>query len=391
MCLSINYILERKFSTILRKNGNKKHRSNICSLTREGKSKFPTYFWTSAVTLHQLNMKGNCSKEYLSSGASIVLSVWFSLSGLAAITGNVVVLWLFYKHKSLRTISNRFLASLSVADVFVGLVIDPVWIVIVCWIQPRGQRNLIMLTKMLWIQTTAATTLNSCCVSIDRFTAIRFPFRYQDILTKRRCLAVIILVWFISLSLSLPILFFQPGKDRKELFVSITCTMFLAPLLVVSFCYIIIFKVARKQFGRILAAKKLPNSSENIRARVTQNFKAIKTVGFVLSACIITWMPSVVLLLVDFYYAKEERCRIRKVKSVVLPWVQAIAFTSSAINPLIYYLRNSDFRQAFRRTFHWLPFVHEQDALHLRVQPERNRLIRNVETCGNLTTKETEV
>ena len=391
MCLSINYILERKFSTILRKNGNKKHRSNICSLTREGKSKFPTYFWTSAVTLHQLNMKGNCSKEYLSSGASIVLSVWFSLSGLAAITGNVVVLWLFYKHKSLRTISNRFLASLSVADVFVGLVIDPVWIVIICWIQPRGQRNLIMLTKMLWIQTTAATTLNSCCVSIDRFIAIRFPFRYQDILTKRRCLAVIILVWFISLSLSLPILFFQPGKDRKELFVSITCTMFLAPLLVVSFCYIIIFKVARKQFGRILAAKKLPDSSENIRARVTQNFKAIKTVGFVLSACIITWMPSVVLLLVDFYYAKEERCRIRKVKSVVLPWVQAIAFTSSAINPLIYYLRNSDFRRAFRRTFHWLPFVHEQDALHLRAQPERNRFIRNVETCGNLTTKETEV
>ena len=391
MCLSINYILERKFSTILRKNGNKKHRINICSLTREGKSKFPTYFWTSAVTLHQLNMKGNCSKEYLSSGASIVLSVWFSLSGLAAITGNVVVLWLFYKHKSLRTISNRFLASLSVADVFVGLVIDPVWIVIICWIQPRGQKNLIMLTKMLWIQTTAATTLNSCCVSIDRFIAIRFPFRYQDILTKRRCLAVIILVWFISLSLSLPILFFQPGKDRKELFVSITCTMFLAPLLVVSFCYIIIFKVARKQFGRILAAKKLPDSSENIRARVTQNFKAIKTVGFVLSACIITWMPSVVLLLVDFYYAKEERCRIRKVKSVVLPWVQAIAFTSSAINPLIYYLRNSDFRQAFRRTFHWLPFVHEQDALHLRAQPERNRFIRNVETCGNLTTKETEV
>ena len=391
MCLSINYILERIFSTILRKNGNKKHRSNICSLTREGKSKFPTYFWTSAVSLHQLNMKGNCSKEYLSSGASTVLSVWFSLSGLAAITGNVVVLWLFYKHKSLRTISNRFLASLSVADVFVGLVIDPVWIVIVCWIQPRGQRNLITLTKMLWIQTTAATTLNSCCVSIDRFIAIRFPFRYQDILTKRRCLAVIILVWFISLSLSLPILFFQPGKDRKELFVSITCTMFLAPLLVVSFCYIIIFKVARKQFGRILAAKKLPDSSENIRARVTQNFKAIKTVGFVLSACIITWMPSVVLLLVDFYYAKEERCRIRKVKSVVLPWVQAIAFTSSAINPLIYYFRNSDFRRAFRRTFHWLPFVHEQDALHLRAQPERNRFIRNVETRGNLTTKETEV
>ena len=335
-------------------------------------------------------MKGNSSEEHLSTAASIVLSVWLSLSGLAAITGNVVVLWLFYKHESLRTISNRFLASLSVADAFVGLVIDPVWIVIICWIQPRGQKNLSMITKMLWIHTTAATTLNSCCVSIDRFIAIRFPFRYQDSLTKRRCFAVIILVWFISLSLPF-LMFSREGKDRKELFVSITITICLVPLLVVSFCYILIFKLARKQFRRILETTNIPDSGENMRVRVMQNFKAVKTVGFVLSAYIITWMPSVVLQLVNFYYIEENRDGLCKIKFVVWPWVEAIAFTSSAINPLIYYLRNSDFRRAFRRSFHRLPCVHEQDASHLRAQPERNRLNRNVRTCGNLTNKETEV
>ena len=180
--------------------------------------------------------------------------------------------------------------------------------------------------------------------------------------------------------------------DRKELFVSITITICLVPLLVVSFCYILIFKLARKQFRRILETTNIPDSGENIRVRVVQNLKAIKTVGFVLSACIITWMPSVVLQLVTFYYIEEaKRCRLRKIKFVVSPWVEAIAFTSSAINPLIYYFRNSDFRRAFRRTFHWLPCVHEQDASHLRAQPERNRLNRNVRTCGNLTNKETEV
>ena len=334
-------------------------------------------------------MKGNSSEEHLSTAASIVLSVWLSLSGLAAVTGNVVALWLFYKHKSLRTISNRFLASLSIADVLVGLVIDPYWIVIRCWNSRRVQRKLFMITKMLWIHTTAATTLNSCCVSIDRFIAIRFPFRYQDSLTKRRCFAVIILVWFISLSLPF-LMFSREGKDRKELFVSITITICLVPLLVVSFCYILIFKLARKQFRRILETTNIPDSGENIRVRVVQNLKAIKTVGFVLSACIITWMPSVVLRSVKFYYIEEGRSR-RKVISVVGLWVDAIAFTSSAINPLIYYFRNSDFRRAFRRTFHWLPCVHDQDASHLRAQPERNRLNRNVGTCGNLTAKETEV
>ena len=334
-------------------------------------------------------MKGNSSEEHLSTAVSIVLSVWLSLSGLAAVTGNVVALWLFYKHESLRTISNRFLASLSIADVLVGLVIDPYWIVIRCWNSRRVQRKLFMITKMLWIHTTAATTLNSCCVSIDRFIAIRFPFRYQDSLTKRRCFAVIILVWFISLSLPF-LMFSREGMNRKELLVSITFTICLVPLLVVSFCYILIFKLARKQFRRILETTNIPDSGENIRVRVVQNLKAIKTVGFVLSACIITWMPSVVLRSVKFYYTEEGRSR-RKVISVIGLWVDAIAFTSSAINPLIYYFRNSDFRRAFRRTFHWLLCVHEQDASHLRAQPERKRLNRNVGTCGNLTAKETEV
>ena len=336
-------------------------------------------------------MKGNSSEEHLSTSASIVLSVWFSLSGLAAVTGNMVALWLFYKHKSLRTISNRFLASLSMADAFVGLVIDPVLIVIICWIQPEVHSNLFLISIMLWIHTTAATTLNSCCVSIDRFIAIRFPYRYQDILTERRCFAVIILVWFISLCLPF-LVFLRERNGPNELLVSIAFTICLVPLLVVCFCYILIFKLARKQFRRILPAKNIPDSGENVRFRVMQNFKAIKTVGFVLSACIITWMPSVVLQLVKFYYMEEEkRCRLRKLTFVVSPWVEAIAFTSSAINPLIYYFRNSDFRRAFRRTFHWLPCVHEQDASHLRAQPERNRLNQNVGTCGNLTAKETEV
>lgn len=319
-------------------------------------------------------MTGNCTDQHLSSAASIVLSVWFSLSGVAAVTGNVVVLWLFYKNESLRTISNRFLASLSVGDAFVGLVIDPVWIAIRCWIQPPPPSPLSEIRFALWVHTTAATALNSCCVSIDRFIAIQFPFRYQDILSKRRCLVVIILVWFISLSLPLLITFKK--KDRRELFVSFACITFVVPLLVVSFCYIFTFKLARKQFRSILAVKKLPDSDKNIKVRAMQNFKAIKTVALVLGACIITWIPSVVLQLVKFYNREAKRdCNVRQINLIVQPWVEAVALTSSAVNPLMYYFRNSEFRRAFRRTFRWLPYVHEQNASDHNAQPEGNRMV----------------
>ena len=87
-------------------------------------------------------------EEHLSSAASIVLSLWLSLCSIPAVTGNAVVLWLFYKNDSLRTVSNRFLASLSVADFLVGLVIDPVWIAIRFFIEASSPSVLHELTLM---------------------------------------------------------------------------------------------------------------------------------------------------------------------------------------------------------------------------------------------------
>ena len=156
-------------------------------------------------------MNISCFDESLSFATSIVLSLWFASSGLAAVIGNAVVV---YKNETLRTVSNRFLAWLCVADFLAGLLIDPVWMVIRCLIQPsRTATVLIMVLDMLSIHTTAATVFNLCCVSVDRFIAIRFPFRYQDIITKKRCYAVIILVWLISLLLPFPVIF----EDVKNL------------------------------------------------------------------------------------------------------------------------------------------------------------------------------
>ena len=93
-------------------------------------------------------MDAACPEEQPSTTASIVLSLWFTLSGLAAVAGNAVVLFLFYKSELLRTISNRFLASLS-RDLFVGLVIDPIRIASGCLIRPPVDSDLFFFTDML--------------------------------------------------------------------------------------------------------------------------------------------------------------------------------------------------------------------------------------------------
>ena len=340
-------------------------------------------------------MKFNCSEEHLSRAASIVLSLWFSFSGLATVAGNVVVLWLFYRDESLRTISNGFLTSLSVADLLVGLVIDPVWIVIRCLIQPSVKSTLYYSIYVLWIHTTTATTFNLCCVSVDRFIAIRFPFRYQDFVTKKRCCMVIILVWLISLCLpftTIPLMFLG-NIANAVLWLSLALVTFVAPLFVVTFCYMFMFKAARRQSRRMFLSETFHSSNGNNIPRngAMKQFKAIKTVGVILGVYIVSWMPIQVLSAVHCYYiATNHLCNDIKLENVVWPWVEAIAFTSSAINPLIYFFRNSDFRRAFRRTFHWLTRVDEHNFSDLSAQPDRNRRIQKGGTSISFASKETE-
>ena len=311
-----------------------------------------------------------CNCERLSGAATIVLSLWLSLSGLAAVIGNAVVLWLFYKNKSLRTISNRFLTSLCVADLLAGLVVDPVYIAIRVFAQPRKDNILLNVISMVWIHSTAATVFNLCCVSVDRFIAIRFPFRYQDIMTKKRCYSVIIMVWLISLFLPFSrILVGNATRTTvKDFWFTLSLIFFALPLTVVSLCYVWIFTVAKKQAGRI-KKENVQNSNEmNSPVRAMQNHKAIKTIGLVLGVFIVSWMPTLVVSVVH-YVTKSDECFSIKLVYIVMPWLEAVGLTSSAINPWIYVFRNGEFRKALRGCCHWFP-LNVTSQLCLRARPE---------------------
>ena len=310
-------------------------------------------------------MNISCFDESLSFVISIVLSLWFASSGLAAVIGNAVVLWLFYKNETLRTVSNRFLASLCVADFLAGLLTDRVWMIIRCLIQPpRTATVLIMVLDMLWIHTTAATVFNLCCVSVDRFIAmgvarifqwgghtdsyigyspncnlsivgclltkrltkggsrapqdpplatpliaIRFPFRYQDIITKKRCYAVIIMVWLIALLLPFPVIF----EDVENLWSFLTVLMVCIPIALITLCYFCIYKAARKQTAAI---RRVTQTGAEPTLAVKQ-YKAIKTIGFVLGVFLASWMPYFVVSVVHYLVASDS-CMNYKLYAVLL-------------------------------------------------------------------------
>ncbi|XP_078365559.1 adenosine receptor A2a-like [Oculina patagonica] len=290
-----------------------------------------------------------CNSKQLSMAGKIVLSTWFGLTGLAAIIGNALVLWLVARKRPLRTISNLFVASLAAADFLVGLVINMVWIIIRClgYHADNYLESYSIAIDYLWIHTTVATTFNLCCVTLDRHIAIFYPLRYQDIVTNRRCYVLIATVWFMSLVLPCSRFLADDVKGLSTLYFSFTVITVLVPMIIIIFCSIRILKAAAVQSRRITDNTLQRHDSVKRRKK---NLKAAKTVSIVVGLFVVCWLPS---LVTSFVYYFSEVCYCTEYLTV---WtsVEAVAFSSSAINPLVYCMRNEEFYEALIRSFRFL-------------------------------------
>ena len=312
-----------------------------------------------------------CKSKELSVTGKIVLSTLYGLTGLAAIIGNALVLWLIARKRTLRTTSNLFLSSLAAADFLVGLVINLVWIVIRC-LRYNADNYLQTYSKAidyLWIHTTVATTFNLCCVTFDRHIAIFYPLRYEEILSHRRCYLLIATVWFMSLVLPCSRFLVEDVIGLSTLYISFTIITVLMPMIIIILCSIRILKAASVQSGRIITINTFQNQ-DAAKTRI-KNFKAAKTIGIVVGLFVVCWLPSLITSFV--YYFSKKVCFCTEYLTV---WaaVEAVAFSSSAINPLVYCLRNQEFYEALTHTFRFLIKRNStQNRIHSSVEKKKKK------------------
>lgn len=111
--------------------------------------------------------QGKCNGT-LDGPSSISLTVLNSLTGLAAICGNLFVLLAIYKLTHLQTISNYFIASLALADFVVGLVLNPIWAIKSALNIWQNQAPITLAAECLSIHTIAATSDSQPLCSVDR-------------------------------------------------------------------------------------------------------------------------------------------------------------------------------------------------------------------------------
>lgn len=132
--------------------------------------------------------------------AGIVVTVLM----VVIVVGNMLVIIAIATEKALKNIQNWFIASLAVADFFLGLVIMPFslaneimgyWIFGYWWCDIHSAMDVLLCT---------ASIMNLCLISLDRFWSITQAVDYLKKRTPARAALMITMVWILSAVICIP-------------------------------------------------------------------------------------------------------------------------------------------------------------------------------------------
>ncbi|XP_030261927.1 5-hydroxytryptamine receptor 1B-like [Sparus aurata] len=329
------------------------------------------------------------------------LAVTLALITFATTLSNAFVIATIYQSRKLHTPANFLIASLAVTDLLVSILVMPIsalYTVSQTW--TLGQ-----VVCDIWLSSDitccTASILHLCVIALDRYWAITDAVEYSKKRTPARAAGMIATAWVIAISISLPPFFWRQVKAEEvtscnvntdHIFYTIYSTFgaFYIPTLLLIALYGRIYVEARKRIlkqshskpgKRLTSAHLITNSPGSVASTTSLNYgtndtsscdttssanvsqvkvtvsdallekkrisaarerKATKTLGIILGAYIICWLPFFIYTLL---VPVCESCFHPELFDI-FTW---LGYLNSLINPIIYTMSNEDFKQAFHK------------------------------------------
>lgn len=266
------------------------------------------------------------------------LVVTFIIIAVFSLFSNVFVCLVFYLSKEIRHAKNYFIVNLAVADILIAAVAIPFFL---AQSIDKTRMTLCQIGSVIDVLCCTSSIIDLAVISLERFVAVRYPLRYKTIVSRRRCLCVIVFVWLYSVAFSLssyiPIGRFYLNSCvffTESYVVTVAITSFVLPLLVMLVTYGWIFKVAKSHARCIV--RNLPTSGVNRTVR--RELKTAKTLTLIIGAYIICWFPFFAYIAVPVLFGYHNY------SLALFHTVQIIRYFNSLANPFIYVGINREFR-----------------------------------------------
>lgn len=297
--------------------------------------------------------------------------VVFTFIIIATIVGNGLICISVVKFRHLRTNTNFILLSLAFTDLtmVIIMVLKAVTTAIGDWIFGEWCCRAV---ASAGLTLSFISILHLCLLSIDRYIAIQKPFRYQFIVTRRRVITILLLIWLsVVVILNVPLADFEFRADtygctshsthsstHDSPYIFFLVALFvIIPFAIICFSNAVVFKTAFAQARQLSRVERSLRESSADICEQNQTQHAARTVEThslkreIKSAGTFALVVGIFLLCYTPFYTAGTYRKIAgpEVPRSVMLITMWIAFANSFCNPIVYGLRYSPFRKAFKK------------------------------------------
>lgn len=284
-----------------------------------------------------------------------VLSLFFAI---IATGSNLLVLVAIRRTPSLHSPSNTLLFGLALADLGVGLIVHPLYFALILGKITRNEGVFCQAGITIEVIANALciiSLLTVTAVSLDRYLALRLHLRYKELITIKRVIIVIGIIWLIG-AYSGSLWLYKPEMVKGNVMIIIAVC-----LLAATFSYTKIYRVVSRVIHTEMTLKCAveQRTDENVREQAANmaKFKSHALSTFLVYCLVILcYLPYFCVVVVITVTGPSIPKRFSyEVTSILV-------FINSSLNPLVYCWRLQDIRNAVRKTVKMLvPFPFEKE------------------------------
>ena len=268
---------------------------------------------------------------------SIVLAIIINLLTCPfVILLNALFITAMKTKRRLQTTYNILLACLAVTDLLVGIGAQPAFIALEIIILNGGGSSFLFCRLFIMLQMTIlclclVSVLHLTVISTERFVAMKYPLRYENIVTQFRLIVAVGSCWFIVA------VYFVLRTLKLRVFPSFS--IILVSFLAIFSCHTYAYLVSRRHMIQI----KTEQVSQEATAKFLKEKKAWKTTSVIIGAVLMCYLPGVMIAIVPEIFPVFLIQRLRR---SLRPLFLSFSMLNSLLNPVIYWWKSKEIREA---------------------------------------------
>ena len=274
----------------------------------------------------------------------IFLGVVNALSSVIAVVGNIIVLVAIKKSPSLHSPSYVLLFSLAISDLGVGLLVQPLYVMLLIW-RATTIHELpckVYVAYAVFASVFAAVSYFMIAIlSIDRFLAVFLRLTYRAVVTMKRSVTTVVLVWVLAGVANGATRSGLHKSSRFAFFVSVSIAA-TATFTATTVAFFLSIRILRQIQSHVQAQ---PSSREPQKSSF--NFgrykRSVYSMLYVYGLFVICYLPAIFFFAVGEFFG-DFLADFREIFTTTV-------YLNSSINPALYYWRMKDLRQAIKNLF----------------------------------------